>query len=120
MLDGDITTFWHSRWSQDKAVAPHWVAIDFGEERDVAQVRLTPRQDGSNGRAREYEFYLSQDGQNWGNPVLKGTLPDSPTRHSLKLDTAHRARHLKLVILSDYSSGGFGTIAEIDINPQPK
>ena len=27
---------------------------------------LTPRQDGRNGRIRDYEVYASEDGQSWG------------------------------------------------------
>lgn len=30
-----------------------------------------------NGRVKGYEFYVSNDGQNWGEPVAKGELKDT-------------------------------------------
>jgi hypothetical protein len=69
----------------------------------------------SNGRIREYEIYLSSDGKDWGEPVLKGNLPDSPRVRSLDLPSPEEARFLRLVVLSDHSGGGYAALGEIEI-----
>ena len=56
-IDGQISNFWHSRWSDEKARPPHHLAIDLGEKRKIKGFRYTPRQVGVNGRIKRYRFY---------------------------------------------------------------
>ena len=58
-IDGQISNFWHSRWSRNPARAPHFLVIDMGAEVDVAGFRCTPRQDSRSGRIRNWRFYLA-------------------------------------------------------------
>jgi beta-galactosidase len=115
VLDGKPDTIWHSRYSEPKANAPHWLTVDMVEARNIESVIVTPRLDGSNGRAREYELYLSDDGQNFGEPVLKGRLPGQGGAQTLKLPQSRTTRFIKFLIRSDYSDGNFGTLAELSV-----
>ncbi|BDI29950.1 beta-galactosidase [Capsulimonas corticalis] len=115
LFDGDAGTFWHSRYSPTKASLPHWVVIDFHDALKIGAVQITPRADGSNGRPREYELYLSDNGTDWGEPVSKGDLPDTADRQTLKLSTPRTARYLKFVILSEHSGQDLGSLAEIGV-----
>lgn len=57
-IDGQIANFWHSKWGDGHALAPHYLVIDMGAEADIAGFRYTPRQDMANGRVRAWRFYV--------------------------------------------------------------
>ncbi len=57
-IDGQISNFWHSRWSADRAKGPHALVVDLGAPVTVAGFRYTPRQDNRNGRVKAWRFYL--------------------------------------------------------------
>jgi len=57
-IDGQISNFWHSRWSADRAKGPHALVVDLGAPAAVAGFRYTPRQDNRNGRVKAWRFYL--------------------------------------------------------------
>ena len=58
-IDGQISNFWHSRWSDEKAHPPHHIAIDLGGKYKISGFRYTPRQVGVNGRVKRYRFYAA-------------------------------------------------------------
>ncbi|MES2459133.1 MAG: glycoside hydrolase family 2 TIM barrel-domain containing protein [Armatimonadota bacterium] len=115
LIDGDPTTFWHSRWSGTAAPAPHSVVLNLSEVKELTGLRMTPRIDMSNGRVREYELYLSTDGTTWGSPAIKGTLRNVPDRQTLALPAPQKAQYIKIVVLSDHSGQNLGAIGEIDV-----
>ena len=119
-IDGDTGTFWHSRYSPDKAPLPHWIIVDMAAPTAIKAVRLTPRADGNNGRARDYDLYLSNDKENFGAPILSGSLPNEATLQTIDLPTPQTARYLKFVIKSEHSNQGLATLAEINIVPAEK
>lgn len=43
MLDGDTSTFWHSRWKGSSAPYPHWFIIDMGTEHTIVSIEMTGR-----------------------------------------------------------------------------
>ena len=55
-IDGQISNFWHSRWSKDQAKPSHYFVIDMGGDVEIAGFRYTPRQDFRNGRIRAWRF----------------------------------------------------------------
>lgn len=117
VLDGDANTIWHTRYSPDKATGPHTLTVDMAAPINVKAVLLTPRPDGSNGRVAEYELYLSDDPENFGTPLLKGTVPDEGALQTLTLPTPKTGRYLKLVVKSEHSGQGLASLAEISIVP---
>ena len=114
-IDNDPTTFWHSKWSGTAAKPPHALTIDLGKSQTFGSVVLTPRGDGANGRIRDYEIYLSDDGRDWGTPVAKGRLANRGEPQTVRLAREGRGRYLKLVVLSDQANDGLATLAEIDV-----
>ena len=117
-LDNDPTTFWHTRYSPTSAHPPHSLIIDLNESRPVGTVILTQRQgDNHNGRIRDYEIYISDDGKSWGTPVAKGVLPSRDAPQHVRLTQAVKTRYVKLVVLSDHSNGGWAALSEFDVEP---
>jgi beta-galactosidase len=117
-IDEDADTFWHSRWSGNTAKHPHFLVIDFKKPLDIAGLTYTARRDMPNGRIKDYEIYLSNDPENWGEPALKGQFSDRARRpQQVKLPAPVNARYLKIVALNELSGQDFASIAEIGIIP---
>jgi hypothetical protein len=52
----------------------------------VSGFRYLGRQDGSlDGRVAAYRFFVSVDGEQWGEPVAAGTLADSAEEQEVQL-----------------------------------
>jgi beta-galactosidase len=117
-IDGDPETFWHSRWSSDEAAPPHWLVIDLARPTKLSGVLYTARAGSENGRVRDYEIYLSADGQNWGSvPAAKGRLRGGAEPQTIRLNQPLAARFLKFVALSEIRNRPWASLAELDIVP---
>jgi hypothetical protein len=74
-FDGNATTFWHTQWSGANPPPPHEIQISLGASYSIGGFTYLPRQDGcSHGDIKQYEFYISTDGANWGNAVAAGSF----------------------------------------------
>jgi hypothetical protein len=74
-FDGNPVTFWHTQWCPSAAPIPHEIEINLGASYNISGFTYLPRQDGcSHGWISQYQFYVSTDGVNWGNPVASGTF----------------------------------------------
>lgn len=61
LIDLQPTTIWHTQWQGAKAAKhPHSVVLDLGKSYKVGGVKLLPRQEGANGRIKDFNFYFSQ------------------------------------------------------------
>jgi beta-galactosidase len=119
-IDDDPDTFWHSRYGSDPAKHPHFLIIDFKKPLDIAGVTYTARRDNPNGRIKEYEIYLSNDPEKWGEPAAKGVFRERSRRpQEVNLSAPVNARYMKIVALSELTGQDFATIAEIGIIPAP-
>ena len=74
VLDGKADTFWQTQRQGVVLGHPHWLAVDMGVATSVGGFRYLPRQDAADGRIKDYRFYVSADGANWGSPVAKGSF----------------------------------------------
>lgn len=73
VIDGNINTFWHSNYSDNK-VLPEHIMVDLGASYQLSQVNYLPRQDGShNGDITKYKVEISKDGKDF-IPVVIGTF----------------------------------------------
>jgi uncharacterized repeat protein (TIGR03806 family) len=114
-FDGDPLTFWHTEWFASVTAYPHWIEIDLGAEYDVDGFRYLPRQDQSeNGRIADYEFYVSADGVNWGEPVSSGVLANTVLEQELTFP-AKTGRYVRLVGLSEVNENPWASAAEINV-----
>jgi len=72
-LDGNSRT----RWSTGRAMKPgDWFVLDLGVEATIRGLTLDTK-NSSNDYPRAYEVFVSFDGGNWGDPIVKakGTKP---------------------------------------------
>lgn len=119
LVDNDPTTIWHTMYSVTVAQYPHWIDFDAGEVKDIKGFTYVPRQDGSdNGTVNQYEIYVSDNTENWGEPVVKGVFARSSKAQTVRFDKPVRGRYIRFMALNahnrqDYASGSaFEVIAD--------
>ena len=121
-IDGNPETFWHTSYSEEVAPAfPHTLQLELPQPAEIAGFTALPRQGGNhNGWIKDFEFYVSADGVNWGNPVAKGVFSNDEKIKTVKFTAPVRARFLKLVALKGHADKPFGSLAEFNIIPASK
>ena len=68
---------------------------------------------------KDFEIYVSQDGKEWGNPVVKGSFKNSGDAQKVMFAQPVKARYVRFRALNeqngnDYASGAeFGLIASL-------
>ena len=117
-FDGDPLTVWHTHWREGPNPHPHGIHIDMGAPVEVAALGYLPRQQQATARIADYALYLSLDGEDWGEPVAQGTFPNTADEQIVPVPPT-RARHFRLVALSEPTGRPSATAAEVFIyDPQ--
>lgn len=62
-----------------------------------------------------YNFYVSDDGVDWGTAVHSGTFPGTKARKSVNFATPVSGRFVKLEALREVNNKPWTSAAEIDI-----
>jgi hypothetical protein len=121
-FDGDPNTFWHTAWCIAAPPTPHELQIDLGATYYIGGFQYLPRQDQySNGNVRNYEFYVSSDGVNWGAAVASGILmTDSSDKAQKQVNFAGVAgRYVRFRAMSEISGGPWTNVAEFNVINAP-
>jgi hypothetical protein len=117
-IDGDSSTFWHSAWTDGVAAFPHELQVVLAEPVVLGGFKVLPRQDHNrNGWIKDYEFFVSADGQNWGEAVARGTFPALETEQQIMFAKPRLARYVRFVALSGHANGPWASLAELDVVP---
>lgn len=114
-VDGDPSTFWHSRWSGGAVKPPHFISIDFGKELRVSTIVYTARTGNRNGNVKDYEIFLSNDPNDWGAPAVKGRFRRGADEQAIKLSKPVKARYMKFVAISEQQDQAFASVADLDV-----
>lgn len=122
VFDGDKSTFWHSYYIwiagegiTEKADAPHWVEVEFPENKSVTGMILSPRGDGNNtGQVNDFKVMYSSDGVNY-KEAYSGSVDygDGYSDLSDKTFKWNAVNARKIRIQTVKSEGGFAAISEI-------
>ncbi|MFI7355373.1 discoidin domain-containing protein [Streptomyces avidinii] len=119
VLDGNVNTLWHSKWTGTPAPLPHVITVDMHRTAVVSALVYRPRTNSPNGRVGEYSISLSTDGQNWASPVATGTLADDAGAKTLGF-APQGARFVRLTALTEAGGRGpWSSAAEIDLLGDP-
>ncbi|MEN8192317.1 MAG: discoidin domain-containing protein [Bacteroidota bacterium] len=114
VIDGDPTTIWHTTWSSSNPTHPHEIQINLGASYNVGQVKLLPRQDGENGRIADYEIYVSEDVNNWGEAVAVGILVNTSLEETVTF-SGKIGQYVRLVALSEINGNPWTSLAELNV-----
>lgn len=118
-IDGNPKTMWHTQWQGKQPKHPHEIQVDLGKEYDMHGFSYLTRQYGPlNGTIKEYEFYISNDKKNWGEPVSKGIFEDIQYGRDLQViyfDKSIKGRYIRLRSLSEVLGQPFACCSELNI-----
>jgi beta-galactosidase len=112
LVDGDLSTIWHSQYGVTLTKYPHAVTVDLGRVAKAKGVTIWQRQNGPNGNVKEFRFEVSQDGKAW-REVVKGEL--EATTAAQTFGFSGDVRFWRFTGLSEHNGREFASLAEIRI-----
>ena len=115
LIDNNANTYWHTMYSVTVANYPHWIDFDASNVKLMKGFTYMPRQDSNNGRVKEFEIYVSQDGKNWGNPVCKGAFKNSSAVQRVMFEKPVKARYIRFRAVSEQNGQDFASGAEFSL-----
>ncbi|MBP3228119.1 MAG: discoidin domain-containing protein [Bacteroidaceae bacterium] len=114
LVDGDLSTIWHTQYGVTLSKYPHWVDFDASEQCLMKGFTYTARQEGTNGRIKDYTVSLSDDGKTW-REVHRGQFADSAEPQRVLFPQPQRARYIRLTALSEQRGKEFASAAEFSL-----
>jgi len=125
-IDGNTATFWHTQFCGADPSTPHEIQINLGASYQLTAFQYLPRQDGcGNGWIKQYAFYVSTDGVNWGTAVAAGTFnygalstacPGAGVPAAIQVNfTSVTGQYIRLQALSEINLSPWTSVAEIDV-----
>lgn len=118
IIDGNITTYWHSNNTTSPAPNyPHWVMIDIKSEKNIISVSVTNRQAPTPNSVGIKRFKLegSKDGTSFTS-LGEFRFAITNNAQSFSVSSANAYRYIKLTALEGQSATTLHTfLAEIDV-----
>jgi hypothetical protein len=114
-FDDNPATIWHTRWTTGSVPYPHEIQIDMGRMYKVFKFTILNRQDGENGRIKDYQLFISNDTLDWGNPVSVGQWTNTGSPQTIILDTGRIGRYFRLLALSEVHGNPWASAAEFTL-----
>lgn len=117
LIDGNLNTFWHSKWSGSSLPLPHTIVIDMKEQFSVSSIDLWRRNNNKDTKTVKYE--LSEDNLNWME-LGEIDFPNSPNPRNriLELEELKTGRYLKLIV-TESNNAPHASIAQVNVFGTP-
>lgn len=119
-IDENPKSIWHTQYSPQTPKCPHEVIVDMGMSQEVAHFVYQGREDGGNGRVSMHEFYVSDNLEDWGEPVCKGRLQNSANEQEIALSSPKYGRYFRFVAISTHDRRDYVSVAELGVRPAAK
>ncbi|AUH44593.1 hypothetical protein CXR04_34340 [Streptomyces sp. CMB-StM0423] len=116
-IDGDLDTIWHTEWYNATSAFPHHITVDLGKQYDVTGLQYTQRQNGFNGRIKDYRIEVSADGTTWSQAAT-GSFTTALTPQNVEF-SATGGRYVRLTGTNSQAGNAFAGAAEINIGGRP-
>lgn len=120
IIDGDLESFWHSRFSDvdPDPDHPHYLTVDMGEPQDVDGFQFVQREGISDGAKRvwlhEFTLQMSNDADSWED-IGDFELEDHDQPQQIELDQTYNFRYFKIVTESSMYDGPRSSLAEVGV-----
>jgi len=138
-FDGNSGTLWHTQFCSSAPPTPHQISINLGASYTLTAFQYLPRQDGSAcGWIKDYAFYVSSDGVNWGTVVATGAFnygnlstncpgPGASAPPALQIAFPPTSgQYIRLVAVDELHGNPWTSVAELNVlgtasasNPPP-
>ena len=114
-IDGNPSTYWHTKWGDGEPDYPHEIIVDMNQYYRVETFVYTGRLDMENGRAKDYEIYFSNNPEVWGSPAARGQFANTGSPQSVTISSRPLARYFKLLVRKEVSDRKWASAGELDI-----
>ena len=111
LLDGQLSTFWHSQWSGGSIPLPHEIVVDMKKETTLTNISLTERQHDSYRDVKGGEFFVSSDKLNW--TAVGAFEAQKVLEEQIFSITPTKGRYFKIKITDSYRASN-SSLAEIN------
>ena len=113
--DGDPMTIWHTQYGVTLGKYPHSVALDLNKVRTLKGITCMARQDGVNGRVKDFKVEVSADRKTW-TTVATGSLANTADVQTVRFaQPAANVRYVRFTGLNEQYGNEFASMAEIGI-----
>lgn len=112
-IDENTWTLWST---PENMALPQSITIDMGKEMTIASFSYLPRQNGTGGIVKNYEWQTSTDNVTW-TTAAEGefsNIKSNPVEQNIPLKTAAKARYFKFIGKSSVD-GNYITAAELGV-----
>lgn len=110
-IDGNETTYWHSRWRTGKDSLPYELIYDLGANYNITKMSFLNRQNNFNGYVKSVQLSTSKDGTVFSNPINIQLLAQKTWQHIGV--SQPMGRYVKVLVTSTFENNNVASIAEI-------
>lgn len=113
LIDGNASTYWHSRWSSSATSYPHNVVIDLGSAKTASGLSLTQRS-GLSRAIKNFEILTSNNGTTF---TSQGSFVAQNANGPQYFDfsSAQTFRYFKIIANSAHDGLQFASLAELGL-----
>ncbi|MEN7551474.1 discoidin domain-containing protein [Rapidithrix thailandica] len=118
-IDGNPSTYWHTPWDGNTEGHPHEITVDLGQKTDLKGFTYQPRTDRNiSGTVQEFEFYVSEDGKNWGKAIAKGSfdnIKNNPMLQEIRFEKPVKGQFIRFRTLKEVDGKAWACVAELGV-----
>lgn len=114
LVDGDLSTIWHSQYGVTLTKYPHAVTVDLGRTVNAKSVSIWQRQNGPNGNVKGFRFEISEDGKQW-REVIASQLKPGAAEQKFAFAAPSPVRFWRFTGLNEHNGREFASLAEIRV-----
>ena len=119
LQDGSNKTFWHTRFKPTLAEPPHFVILENPRRTEIPGLSYATWSGGNgNGLVKTYEIQVSNDGTNWSEQIMSGSLETRlANEQPIIFPQAITNRFVKFLITDSKSLDGrsLASIGKLDV-----
>ncbi|MNQ47923.1 F5/8 type C domain protein [compost metagenome] len=115
-IDENAETFWSTADNTSLTPLPQFIIIDMAQEIEITSLSYLPRQNGTGGIVKNYQWEVSTDNMTW-KTVAEGefaNIQSNPVEQIITLKASAKARYIKFVGKTSVD-GKYITVAEIGV-----
>jgi hypothetical protein len=115
-IDGNSLTYWHTKYNPSPTIPyPHYITLDLGSSKNLGGFIYIPRQDGQNGRIKNYEVHYSSNASTW-TLMKSGVWPNSTATQRFDGLARRRAARSQIAGPAAHPGGAFEVTITFDMN----
>ena len=114
LVDGDLSTIWHSQYGVTLTKYPHSVTVDMGRDLTAKGVSIWQRQNGPNGNVKNFKFEVSEDGKAW-HEVIASQLKQGAAEQKFAFAAPEKLHYWRFTGLNEHGGREFASLAEIRV-----